>query len=234
MTKLEEILAAIEKALKGSGRSDEFVQLIAVSKRQPNDRVRSYLAAVKEKGLSPVLGENYVQEYESKREELPEHAAHLIGPLQSNKAKKAVELFSMIQSLHSRKLALALEKEAKKLKREVPCLLQVNVSGDPQKSGFPEDELLPLFEETLPQLDNVKIHGFMTITQLYENPEDARPDFVRLHKVSDMLQGRFPDAFSAARVELSMGMSSDYMFAVEEGATMVRVGSALFGERPAV
>jgi pyridoxal phosphate enzyme (YggS family) len=156
-------------------------------------------------------------------------AWHLIGPLQSNKAKRALTTFDVIESVDSLDLARRLARLAGELGRAapVPVLVQVNVDADDAKSGSAPADL----ERDLPELlalDRLAIRGLMTVGRLVARPEDARPTFVALREVAERLRARWP----ALGPELSMGMSDDYPIAVEEGATIVRVGRALFGERP--
>lgn len=199
--------------------------LVAVSKTVPSERVRAAVAA----GLT-TLGENRVQEGAAKIPEVAGAEWHLLGPLQSNKARPALELFDVIESVGSLDLAVRLDRIAGEMRpgRPMPVLLQVNVAGDPAKSGFDEagvDAVLP----ALAGLPNLRLLGLMTIGRLVASPEAARPTFQALRALSERLRSR--DARLGAA--LSMGMSDDYEAAIEEGATIVRVGRALFGARSA-
>jgi pyridoxal phosphate enzyme (YggS family) len=226
---LARVRERIATAARRSGRGPEAVQLVAVSKLQPIARVIAALRA----GVS-LLGENYVQEAARRQDELrasaPELATprwHLIGPLQRNKAKLAVERFDVIESLDRAELAVALADRARATGRKLEVLMQVNVSGEPQKSGIAPShaaELLGVCAD-LPELDVI---GLMAIPEASEDPESVRPAFRRLRGLRDELAG----VRGGARLrELSMGMSADFEVAIEEGATWVRVGTALFGAR---
>jgi pyridoxal phosphate enzyme (YggS family) len=199
------------------------VTLVAVSKTVPVERI----AAAVEAGLT-TLGENRVQEAESKVGAIAGATWHLIGPLQSNKAKRALEAFDVIESVDSLELARRLERlagESGTTRR--PVLLQVNVDADAAKAGFAPADL----ERDLPQLlalDRLDVRGLMTVGRLVARAEDARPTFAALRELGGRLRDRHPRLGR----ELSMGMSDDYPIAVEEGASIVRVGRALFGARP--
>jgi pyridoxal phosphate enzyme (YggS family) len=185
------------------------------------------VAAAVEAGLT-TLGENRVQEAEAKVPVVHGATWHLIGPLQSNKARRAVETFDVIESVDSLDLARRLDRlAAERGTTPRPVLLQVNVDADEAKAGFAPAEL----ERELPDilaLDRLEVRGLMTVGRLVATPEGARPTFVALRELHDRLRARS----SGLGPDLSMGMSDDYAIAVEEGATIVRVGRALFGARP--
>ncbi len=206
------------------GREPAEVTLVAVSKTVPAARVRAAVAA----GLT-VLGENRVQEGTAKAAEVSGARWHLLGPLQANKARRALEVFDVLEAVGSLDLARRLDRVAGELRpgRPVPVLLQVNVAGDPAKSGFDEAAVEAALAE-LAGLPNLRLGGLMTIGRLVATAEEARPTFRALRALSSRLRAREPGLGTA----LSMGMSDDYEVAVEEGATIVRVGRALFGERP--
>jgi pyridoxal phosphate enzyme (YggS family) len=188
------------------------------------------LVAAVAAGLT-LLGENRVQEAESKAPQLSGARWHLIGPLQSNKARRAVELFEAIQSVDSSELARRLDRLAGEKPREAAKLgvyLQVNVDRDAAKAGFDPAALAAELPE-LVDLPNLKILGLMTVGRLVGSAEEARPTFARLRELSVSLRVAVPSLGAG----LSMGMSGDYAVAVEEGATVIRVGRALFGERSA-
>jgi pyridoxal phosphate enzyme (YggS family) len=219
----DEVLGRIAAAAARSGRSPASVTLVAVCKTVPAERVRAAVAA----GLV-VLGENRVQEAAGKIPEVTGASWHLIGPLQSNKARRAMDLFDLIESVHDEDLARRLDGIAKAVPggRRIPVLLQVNVDGDAAKAGFVPGAL----EAAVGRLDaltGLDLRGLMTIGRLVGEPEEARSTFVALRALSERLRTRW------ARLgpELSMGMTGDYEVAVEEGATIVRVGRALFGDR---
>jgi PLP dependent protein len=222
-TAREGVLERIADACARSARDAAGVTLVAVSKTVPPERVAAAVAA----GYD-VFGENRVQEAEGKLREAPGARWHLVGSLQSNKVRRALAAFEMIQSLDSLELAERLDRLGADgvAGTPVPVLLQVNVDEDPGKSGFLTADLerqLPTILE-LPRLD---VRGLMTIGRLADRAEDARPTFVGLRELSTRLRA------GNARLgpELSMGMSDDFEVAIEEGATIVRVGRALFGER---
>jgi PLP dependent protein len=199
------------------------VTLVAVSKKVAAERVRAAVEA----GMT-LFGENRVQEALAKLPEVPGARWHLVGPLQSNKARRAIEAFDMIETLDSVSLAQRLDRIAGELGRaSVPVLLQVNVDRDVAKSGFAPEELPAAIDEVrgLARLD---VRGLMTIGLEVARPQDARGTFAGLRELGERLRGTWPGLGR----ELSMGMSDDYPIAVEEGATIVRVGRALFGERP--
>jgi PLP dependent protein len=200
------------------------VTLVAVSKTVPAERLRAAVAA----GLD-LLGENRVQEAEAKAPRVPGATWHLVGPLQSNKARRALDLFDTIETVHSVELAARLDgllaAQPDDGKRAV--LLQVNVDADPAKSGFLPDDLARAIEG-LDALERLDYRGLMTVGRLVDDPELARPAFVALRTLSERIRATWP----RLGPDLSMGMSDDFEVAVEEGATIVRVGRALFGERP--
>jgi pyridoxal phosphate enzyme (YggS family) len=206
------------------GREPGEVRLVAVSKTVEALRLRAAVAA----GLD-LLGENRVQEALAKIETVPGAAWHLVGPLQANKARRAVTAFAMIETVDSVALAARLDRLVAELRpdRPLPVLLEVNVDADPAKAGFGTEELgaaLPAILD-LPGLD---VRGLMTVGRLVADPEAARPTFVALRRLSEALRRTAP----RLGPDLSMGMSDDFEVAVEEGATLVRVGRAIFGERP--
>jgi pyridoxal phosphate enzyme (YggS family) len=220
-----EVLDRIAAAATRSGRDPGAVTLVAVCKTVPASRVRAAVAA----GLV-VLGENRVQEAAGKIPEVPGASWHLIGPLQGNKARRAVELFDVIESVHGEDLAARLHGIATDTPggRRIPVLLQVNVDRDPAKAGFGPEGLEAAIER-LDLLTALDFRGLMTIGRLGAGPEEARPTFVALRTLSERLRACWP----RLGPDLSMGMSDDYEAAVEEGATVVRVGRTLFGSRAA-
>lgn len=208
----------IEAAAREAGREPGQVRLIGVTKGVPVERIREAVAAgVKE------IGENRVQEAQGKAELGRELRWHLIGRLQRNKAKVAAQLFDVVHSVDSLELIEALDKAAG---RKLEILLQVNVSGEETKGGCRPEEAAGLAEAAL-GAKNLRWSGLMTMAPFSENPEEARPHFRRLRELRDDLQRKF----SQPALDLSMGMSGDFEAAIKEGATMVRVGTAIFGER---
>jgi hypothetical protein len=218
------VLEQIADAAARIGRDPAGVTLVAVSKTVPAVRIRAAVAA----GLT-VLGENRVQEGAAKIPAVQGARWHLIGPLQSNKARRAVELFDVVESVHSTALATRLSSLADELRpdRPLPVLLEVNVDRDPAKAGFDPDAL-DVAAEVLDTLTALEIRGLMTIGRYAAAPDEARATFVALRTLAERVRARWPRLGPA----LSMGMSDDYPIAVEEGATIVRVGRALFGDRP--
>jgi pyridoxal phosphate enzyme (YggS family) len=218
------VLDRIAAACARANRDAEEVTLVAVSKTFRPERLRAAVAA----GLT-TLGENRVQEAETKVGEVDGATWHLVGPLQRNKARRALEIFGVIESVDSFALAERLDRIAAEIRPDerVPILLEVNVDADPAKTGFAaadlEASLGALLE--LPRLD---VRGLMTIGHQVDRPEDARPTFVGLRELAARLRA----GDERLGPDLSMGMTDDFEIAVEEGATIVRVGRALFGERP--
>ena len=217
------VLARIEAACGRVGRDPAGVQLVAISKTVPLDVLRHASGA----GLR-ALGENRVQEAADKVPGLPDIEWHLVGHLQGNKAGRALDLFGVIESVDSVELAARLARLASERGRaRVPVYLQVNVDDDPAKAGFAPDALEAALDGVL-ALSALEVRGLMTVGLLVGTPDDARPTFVRLRGLSETLRGRYPSLGAG----LSMGMSDDFEVAVEEGSTLVRVGRAIFGERP--
>jgi pyridoxal phosphate enzyme (YggS family) len=221
------VLARIAAAADRGGRDPATIQLVAVSKTVEPGRLRAAVAA----GCT-LLGENRVQEGLAKAPEVPGARWVLIGPLQSNKVRKALEVFETIQSVDSVALAERLDRLARDVRGagptgRYPVLLQVNVDDDPAKAGFAPGEL-PEALQRLADLDALDVQGLMTIGRLVDTPEAARPTFRSLRE----LAGGLRVAGLALGPELSMGMTDDFEVAIEEGATIVRIGRAIFGERP--
>jgi PLP dependent protein len=221
---------AIAAAASKAGREPAAVKIIAVSKHQPVEKMQALLDWAAAAGETITFGESYVQELRRKTEQLRgPRKTHLIGALQSNKARDAVG-FDMIESIHSPKIARAVAAEAVKAGRRIAVLLQVNISEDPGKSGFRPAELRNFVAEDLPALESLDCRGLMTITRYYEDRESVRPDFAALRDLLTALRGH-PGGAALGAEELSMGMSADFDIAIAEGATMVRIGTALFGAR---
>ncbi len=215
----ERIAAAAHRA----GRSVDEIELVAVSKTQPIEAVREVLAA----GVR-VFGENRVQEGVVKVPALPEARWHFIGRLQRNKARRAVELFELIHGLDSVRLAETLARLGEERGRPVDALIEVNVGGEGSKGGVAEGEL-DAFAEHCATLSGLRILGLMAIPPFLDDPEEVRPYFRALAAHAERLRARkLPNVTMR---HLSMGMSGDFEVAIEEGATLVRVGTALFGPR---
>jgi pyridoxal phosphate enzyme (YggS family) len=223
---IELIKEKISLAASASGRRSGDVILLAVSKTFPTDSI--YQAA--KAGLSR-FGENRVQEAEGKIShfrDVLDLEWHLIGHLQSNKARRAVELFDVIHSVDSIKLAAKLNQAGLEIGKTLSVLLQVDLGGEETKFGAGPDQV-PDIVEAVSSLDGILIDGLMTIPPFFEDPEKARPYFAELRKLSERLESEMPGCLGQRH--LSMGMSHDFEAAIREGATMVRIGTAIFGRR---
>lgn len=217
-----EINQRISQACEKSGRDDSSVQVIAVTKKFSSEVVREAASS----GFR-IMGENRVQEAAKKIPACPDYLDwHLIGHLQTNKADQAARIFSTIHSVDSLRLLDALEEGARKARGSLDVLIQVNIAGEAQKYGVPIGELEELINESFSRT-HLNVMGLMAMPPFSKDPEDSRPAFRALRELRDRLQ----DDLSMGLPELSMGMSNDYGVAVEEGATYIRLGTALFGER---
>jgi PLP dependent protein len=217
------VLERIADACARAGRDPSTVSLLPVSKSVPVERLRTAVAA----GMHD-LAENRVQEVLAKAVEIEGIRWHLVGHLQSNKAARAVELFAEIQSVDSLGLAQRLDRLVGVQRRDrLAVYLQVNVDRDPAKEGFTPEALAAELDELL-VLGRLEVVGLMTVGRLVDRAEDARPTFVHLRQLSEHLRAAEPRLGAG----LSMGMTDDFEVAVEEGATVVRIGRAIFGERP--
>lgn len=225
---IERIRSRIDAARRRSERDDD-VTLVAVSKTFGPDRVLQAFEAGQQ-----VFGENRVQEAVAKIADtaplMPGAEWHLIGHLQRNKARTAVDAFSLIESVDSLDLARRLNVLAEDSGRTLPVLIEINVAGEASKHGFSAEEFRRVAEE-LVALKWLEVRGLMTVAPLVADPEEVRPVFRSLRQLRDWARDSFPGTVFK---ELSMGMSGDFEVAIEEGATMVRIGRALFGERPRV
>jgi pyridoxal phosphate enzyme (YggS family) len=224
--RIANVRARIRAAAERCDRSPEDITLIAISKTHPAELLREALNL-----RLTDLGENRVQEAEGKILEVGRQAArwHLVGHLQSNKTKRAVQLFDYIHSLDSVSLAQRLERLCEAEGRaELPVLIQIDLGGEATKTGI-DPQSLPALLDALRELERVRLTGLMTLPPYFENADCGRPYFKTLRGLRDKLQreGRFGERGG----ELSMGMSHDFEIAIEEGATMVRVGTAIFGAR---
>lgn len=224
-TRLKRVEDRIRTAALLCGRDPKTVRLVAVSKTVPADRIRAAIKA----GVT-VFGENYVQEAREKIETLREEEIswHFIGHLQSNKAKYAVRLFDMIHSVDSLKLATELNKRAGALSKVQKILVQVNISGEETKSGVETELAVDLVRRIAP-LENLAVCGFMTMPPYFNAPNKVRPYFRALRSLQDLV--RKEGIANVHTTELSMGMTGDFETAIQEGATLVRIGTAIFGER---
>ena len=223
--RLDQINERIRRAAEACGRDADSVRLVAVSKTVAPDIVREALEA----GVT-ILGENYVQEAREKFTALVQYPVswHFIGHLQSNKAKYAVRLFDLIHSVDSLKLAHELDKKAAKVDKIQQILVQVNISGEDTKSGISADETIELIS-AISLLKNLSIKGLMTMPPFFYQPEKVRPYFAALRNLRDQIKERCIPNVSMQ--ELSMGMTGDFEVAIQNGATLVRIGTAIFGER---
>lgn len=214
----------IETACRRAGRKRSEVTLVAVSKTKPVEMLReAYDLGVR------VFGENKVQEIRGKYEMLPVDIQwHMIGHLQTNKVKYIVDKVRLIHSVDSLNLARVIEKEAEKQNRTVDILLEVNVAEEESKFGLKTSEVLPLVEKVM-QLPHIRLRGLMTIAPFVENPEKNRAIFANLHDLYVDIKEKNIDNDTVSI--LSMGMTNDYEVAIEEGATMVRIGTGIFGAR---
>ncbi len=222
---LQDIRQKITETAIQCGRDPATIRLVAVSKKFPASHIQEAIQAGQF-----LFGENYIQEAAQKKTEIGDTASfHFIGHLQSNKAKLAAQIFEMIETIDRYKLAAALDKELKYLDKTLDVLVQVNIGQEPQKSGVLPQDTEELLKKLL-LLSNLKVRGLMTIPPYSDNPEHTRPYFKALRLLAEEMQRKnyFSDN---TRVELSMGMSSDYTVAIEEGATYIRIGTALFGHR---
>jgi hypothetical protein len=225
---LKDNLARVEERISRvcirAGRSRDEVTLVAVSKTKPVEMLReAYGLGVR------VFGENKVQEIRDKYEEMPPDTEwHMIGHLQTNKVKYIVDKVKLIHSVDSVKLAETIEKEAAKHNISVDILLEVNVAEESSKFGLKTVEVIPAFEQ-IAQLPHINIRGLMTIAPFVEDPEENRPVFADLHKLYVDIKEKNIDNGTVSI--LSMGMTNDYEVAIEEGATMVRIGTGIFGAR---
>ena len=225
---LKRVRERIAAAAQRAGRKPEEVALMAVTKTSPAERIREAYAA----GLR-LFGENRVQEFAGKAgalQDLDDAEWHMIGHLQTNKAGKAAELFSAVDSIDSFKLAEKLNAAAEKLNKKLDVLIEINVGSEEAKSGAaPDSPELEKILQAASGLRNLRIQGLMTVPPLAEDPQQARPYFRRLRDIRDRIAAQNLPA--VAMGILSMGMSHDFEVAIEEGATCVRVGTGIFGER---
>jgi pyridoxal phosphate enzyme (YggS family) len=223
-SRLARVQNKIAAAAKKAGRDPAEIELVAVSKTHPAETVREAMRA----GLT-IFGENKVQEARGKIEELGRGRWHLIGHLQTNKAKDAVRLFDSIDSLDRLELAEEINHRAEILGKTQSVLLQVNIAGESTKFGCAPDAARAL-AEAINALPRLALQGLMTIAPFAPEPEKARPHFAALRELRDTLQHETGLHLPV----LSMGMSGDFAVAIEEGSTSVRIGTALFGERPKI
>ena len=223
--RLEHIKQRIRQTAESCKRDADSVRLVAVSKTIAADIVKEAIEA----GIT-ILGESYVQEARAKFKALVQYPVswHFIGHLQSNKAKYAVRLFDLIHSVDSLKLARELDQQARKVDKIQQILVQVNIGAEDTKSGISTDEASRLVAE-ISQLKNLAVKGLMTMPPYFYQPEKAQPFFAALREMRDQIKEQSLPHLSLD--ELSMGMTGDFEVAIKEGATLVRIGTAIFGER---
>jgi len=218
---LKEDIAKIAEKVK---RNPKEIEIVAVSKTVEVERIKEAIRC----GIK-IIGENKVREAEEKFSQIPEKfAKHLVGHLQTNKVKKAIGLFDMIQSLDSLKLANEISKRALESEKIMKVLVEVNTSGEETKFGLKPDEVLDFVKSTS-ELEGIKVKGLMTVGLFTSDLDKARPCFKRLKEIFEMIKS---DNISGIDMQyLSMGMTADYKVAIEEGSNMLRIGTAIFGER---
>ena len=223
-TRLKTVKNNIKKSCEKVGREPSEITIVAVSKNHFSKKIKFF-----QKNDIEIFGENRVQELRRKNNKLNSEVKwHFIGHLQRNKVKYITRMDNclMIESLDSDRLAKEINKRAKKNNRIMPVLVEVNTSGDENKYGFKVEETIDFLEKADKKYDNLDIRGLMTIVPYLDNPEDTRPYFKKLANLKDKANQK-----DLNLTELSMGMTNDYQVAIEEGATIVRIGTALFGER---
>ena len=223
--RIERVQERIKQAAEACGRAASDIRLVAVSKTMPIEIVEEAIAT----GMTDI-GENYIQEAREKTAALISHPVtwHFIGHLQSNKAKYAVRMFDLIHSVDSLKLARELDKYAKKIDKVQDILIQVNIAKENSKSGIYSEDTLQLVKD-IARLENVAVKGLMTMPPYFNAPDKVRPFFKALRQLRDQIENE--EIPGIEMKELSMGMTGDFEAAIAEGATMVRVGTAIFGER---
>ena len=222
---LTDIRERMRRAAAACHRDPDSVRLVAVSKTVPTERVLEGIQA----GIT-ILGENYVQEAQKKIEALKSYPVswHFIGHLQSNKARHAIGIFDLIHSVDSFKLAKELDKRAKAAAKIQKILIQVNISGEETKSGIDPVQTLQLVRD-IGELEHLSVRGLMTMPPFFNAPEQVRPYFRALKELQNRIREAAPPR--VIMEELSMGMSGDFETAVQEGATLVRIGTSIFGRR---
>lgn len=223
--RLESVKNRIRKLAIDCQRDPQSIRLVAVSKTMSTKRVKEAIDAGVE-----ILGENYIQEAREKIDSLSSYPVswHFIGHLQTNKAKYAVRLFDLIHSVDSLKLAVELNKQAKKIDKVQDILIQINVGQEVSKSGASPKEAFDLVKN-IGRLENLCLRGLMTMPPFFNAPQKVRPYFSSLCDLRDRIKAVMPTSVPAN--ELSMGMTNDFEVAIEEGSTLLRIGTAIFGER---
>lgn len=223
--KIAQINERIKKAAISCGRDADSITLVAVSKTMPAEKIKKAIDA----GVL-ILGENYIQEARKKINSLSSFPVswHFIGHLQTNKAKYAVRLFDLIHTVDSYKLAHELNMRAKQIGKIQQVLIQVNISNENSKSGVLPEDTISLIKK-ISMFDNISVKGLMAIPPFFNNPVKARPYFRSLRELKNLIKKE--NIQKITMETLSMGMTGDFEVAIEEGATLVRIGTAIFGER---
>lgn len=225
-TNIELLKSRISQIVEKCRRPAESVRLVAVSKRFPAQAIEEA-----QRAGQMIFGENYLQEAQEKHEQLQGNVQfHFIGHLQSNKVATAADICTMIETVDRLKLAKLLHQHLHKRKREIDILIQVNIGADPKKQGVDVGQAASLLRE-IAALETLRPRGLMTMPPLSEDPEDSRIHFRNLRLLAERL-AKEKLFYDNSAIELSMGMSNDYPIAIEEGATLVRIGTAIFGQRP--
>jgi pyridoxal phosphate enzyme (YggS family) len=224
-TRLADVSERVRQAALAAGRAESDVRIVAVSKTVPAAVVAEAISA----GVGDI-GENYIQEARQKKAALPPHGVqwHFIGHLQTNKAKYAVKMFDLIHTVDSVRLAAELDRMAGAIGKIQPVLIQVNIAGEASKSGAAPQEV-PALVRRIAALQHLRLEGLMTIPPYFNDPERVRPLFGKLRRLRDRVREESVAGVSMA--ELSMGMTGDFEVAIAEGATLVRIGTAIFGAR---
>jgi len=219
------VMNRIAAAAQRAGRDPSSIRLVTVTKTVGIDKIQEALLSG-----ALILGENRVQEAKEKIEQLGHHAHwHLIGHLQTNKAKYAVKLFDLIHSVDNLELAAEIDKQAARITKVQDVLIEVNIAGETAKAGVSIDDTVRLVRHVA-TLGNIRVKGLMTMPPYSDIPGDSRPYFKKLKELASSIENENIPGVSVT--EFSMGMSGDFEVAIEEGATLVRVGTAIFGERP--
>jgi pyridoxal phosphate enzyme (YggS family) len=222
--KIKDIWSRIEKAAENTGRDREDIKLVAVTKTVEVERIKQAIKC----GIK-IIGENRVQEAESKFGQIAEKVEkHLVGHLQTNKVKKAVELFDFIQSVDSQRIAQEISRRASQMGKVMNVLVEINTSGEKTKFGVDPHEVLSLIK-SISNLGGIRIKGLMTIGLFTDNPEDTRPCFKKLKSIFEKIKSE--NISPVEMLYLSMGMTSDFEVAIQEGSNMVRIGTGIFGPR---
>lgn len=233
--KFESVARLVDGACAEVGRPRADVVLVGVIKGQPREAVEAFIAWCRDVSLPAVVGVNYVQEYRDMKPQLAVLPAkvHFIGRLQKNKARDAVALFDVIETVDSIELARVIDKEAQRIGKVQDIFLQVNISSDDRKAGFEPAEVKDVVLNEIAPLKHLRLCGLMTITRFYETAEEARPDFEELSRLGAAVSrdAACRGVLGGRGLDLSMGMSQDFPAAIKAGSGFVRVGSALFGPR---